>query len=394
VVLAANYFRPPVPTRLFIVLGVALAALGLAIGLRFELRLAVDVGHVLAAALPREEGAGKREPNAIAVTYTSNADDEIPADLYLSSDSSAGPALILLNGVEVTGRRHSIIISLAEVLAVAGFVVLAPEQLGNAEYRLVERDPDALVAGFEFLSARPEVDPDRIGFFGVSTGGSLALVAAADPRIAGDVAFVATLGSYYSLATLLQAATTGTILEDGELRHYEPHPYVWGVARNTLVTQLPDIEDQRALYQLFPGSTPEPNQATLADTDLDSLSGAGRAVFELFANRDPVLAPYLIRRVEVHLPTSLDALSPLAAAEGIQTYVRMLHDRSDPYIPRSESERLLRRLGNSQAQVIETDVLEHALIDEIDLSPEALIGTFAPGMWELFRFAFVTLHGL
>ena len=392
--LTANHFRAPVPTRLFIVLGVALAALGLLIGLRSELRLAVDVGHVLAAALPREVGAENRKPNAVEITYTSSANDEIPADLYLPGESGAAPALILINGVEVTGRRHPIIMGLAEALAVAGFVVLAPEQLGNAEYRLVERDPDALVAGFEFLAARPEVDPDRIGFFGVSTGGSLALVAAADPRIAGEVVLVATLGSYYSLATLLQAATTGTIIEDGELRHYEPHRYVWGVARNTLVTQLPDIEDQRALYRLFPGSTPEPNSEALAGTDLESLSGAARAVFELFANRDPALAPYLIRRVEAHLPTSLDALSPSAGAERIQADVRMLHDRSDPYIPRSESERLLRRLGMPQVQVIETDVLEHALIAEIDLSPEALIGTFAPGMWEVFRFAFVTLHGL
>ncbi len=352
------------------------------------------MGGVLASALPRDEDAAERVPNALGVTYVSSTGDEVPADLYVPPEAGARPALILLNGVEVTGRRHPIIIGLAESFARAGFVVLAPEQLGNAEYRLVERDPDALVAGFEFLAARPEVDPDRIAFFGVSTGGSLALVAAADPRIADDVKFVATLGSYYSLATLLQAATTGTIIEDGRPQPYQPHRYVWGVARNTLVTQLPDVEDQRMLYRLFPGSTPDPDPEALASTDLDSLSAAGRAVYDLFANRDPALAPYLIRRVEVHLPTSLDALSPLAAADRIRAEVRMLHDRGDPYIPRSESERLLRRLGAPQAQVTETDVLEHALIDDLDLSPEVLVGTFAPGMWELFRFAFGALHGL
>jgi len=318
----------------------------------------------------------------------------MPAELDGRAAGGAGAALILVKGVEVTGRRDPVLVAFAESLARAGFVVLAPEQLGNAAYRLVDRDPDALVAGFEFLTRRPEVDPKRIAFVGVSTGGSLSLVAAADPRIAGDVAFVATIGSYYSLATLLQAATTGTILEDGGLRPFTPHRYVWGVARNTLVSHLPDPDDQRLLYDLFPGRSPEPDPDALARIDLDDLSASGRAVFELFVNRDPRQASYRIRRMEAHLPLSLDALSPVGVADGIQTQVRMLHDLGDTYIPSSESERLLRRLGPRQAQLTQTDVLEHALLDEVQLSPDFLLGTFAPGMLSMFGFTFAALHGL
>ena len=183
-----------------------------------SLRLAADVGATLASLIPSEDQAETVEPGARSVSYTSSAGDEVPADLYVPPESGPGPALILVNGVEVTGRRHPVLVALAESFARAGFVVLAPEQLGNAAYRLVDRDPDALVAGFEFLSRQPEVDPKRIAFVGVSTGGSLSLVAAADPRIADDVAFVATVGSYYSLATLLQAATTGDHLRRRQLR--------------------------------------------------------------------------------------------------------------------------------------------------------------------------------
>ena len=382
------------PVGGFVALGIALALLGLVVGVRHELRLAVDVGNALASLIPGEDQAETAEPNARSVSYTSGAGDEIPADLYMPSADGPGPALILVNGVEVTGRRHPVLVAFAESLARAGFVVLAPEQLGNAAYRLVDRDPDALVAGFEFLARQPEVDPQRIAFVGVSTGGSLSLVAAADPRIADDVAFVATVGSYYSLATLLQAATTGTILEDGSLRPFSPHRYVWGVARNTLVSHLPDPNDQRMLYDLFPAASPDPDPDALARTDLDDFTAAGRAVFELFANRDPKQASYRIRRMEAHLPLSLDALSPVGVADGIQTKVRMLHDLGDTYIPSSESERLLRRLGPQQAELTQTDVLEHALLDEVQLSPDFLLGTFAPGMLSMFGFAFAALHGL
>lgn len=382
------------PVGGFVALGIALALLGLVVGLRHELRLAVDVGNALASLIPSEDQPETAEPNARSVGYTSSAGDQIPADLYVPSADGPGPALILVNGVEVTGRRHPVLVAFAESLARAGFVVLAPEQLGNAAYRLVDRDPDALVAGFEFLARQPEVDPQRIAFVGVSTGGSLSLVAAADPRIADDVAFVATVGSYYSLATLLQAATTGTILDDGSLRPFSPHRYVWGVARNTLVSHLPDANDQRVLYDLFPAASPEPDPDALARTDLDDFTAAGRAVFELFVNRDPRQASYRIRRMEAHLPLSLDALSPVGVADGIQANVRMLHDLGDTYIPSSESERLLRRLGPRQAELVQTDVLEHALLDEVQLSPDFLLGTFAPGMLSLFGFTFAALHSL
>ena len=211
----------------FFVLGATLALIGLVVGLREELRLAVDVGKVLAVAVSYEEESESSGRSIVDVTYRSRTGHLIPADLYVPTEDVDRPALIFVNGVEVTGRRHPLLMAIAARFAHAGFVVLAPEQQGNEQYRLMKSDPAALVAGFEFLATRPEVDPRRIAYFGVSTGGSLALVAAADPKIADRVSFVATLGSYYSLATLLQAVTTGAITEGGRTYPYEPHQYVW-----------------------------------------------------------------------------------------------------------------------------------------------------------------------
>ena len=49
---------------------------------------------------------------------------------------------------------------------------------------------------FGLLASRPEVDPQRVGIAGFSVGGSLAVLAAADPRIAERVRFVNAFGAF------------------------------------------------------------------------------------------------------------------------------------------------------------------------------------------------------
>ena len=66
------------------------------------------------------------------------------------------------------------------------------------------------------MQGQPNVDPERIGFFGASVGGSLALVAAADPRIAEDVDTVVSFGGYYDALETFGAIATHHI-EYGEM---------------------------------------------------------------------------------------------------------------------------------------------------------------------------------
>ena len=51
---------------------------------------------------------------------------------------------------------------------------------------------------FQYLQQQPYVKQDKIGFIGVSVGAPLALLAAADPRINKDVAYVVSFGGYYN----------------------------------------------------------------------------------------------------------------------------------------------------------------------------------------------------
>ncbi len=372
--------------RWFVLAGLLLAGLGLVVGLRAELALGVRTAGALASVIPGDPPTPLRwtPPSSVAEAAYATADGvEVRADLYEPRADTARPALLFVVGVVEEGRKHPTLGKLADGFARAGFVVLVPDTLDFADLRVVPGDIDALVAGYQYLARRPSVDAGSVGIVGFSVGGALSLVAAADPRIADDVALVIAVGAYHDLDAMLQAVTTEYVSVDGELTAYHPHPYAWGVVRNTLVSQLPEASDRRALFDLFGGLTPDPVRGDGAAPDPDRLTPAGRAVFELFTNRDPLRTEQLLVRIRVHLPGTLDSVSPAAHLDGLRAPVLLLHDKGDVYIPVSESRLLQRRLGAAQARLETPDVFRHVELSAPDLSPRAILGSYVPGLWTL-----------
>ena len=383
--------------RWFVLAGLLLAGLGLVVGLRAELALGVRTAGALASVIPGEPPTPLRwtpSPSVVEVDYATAGGVEVRADLYEPGADTVRPALVLVVGVVKEGRKHPTLVKLADGFARAGFVVLVPDTLDYASLRVVPGDIDALVAGYQFLAQRPSVDDTSVGIVGFSVGGALSLVAASDPRIADDVALVIAVGAYHDLDTMLQAVTTDHVSVDGEWSAYHPHPYAWGVVRNTLVSQLAEPSDQRALFDLFGGSTPDPVASDGAAPDPDRLTPAGRAVFELFTNRDPLRTGRLLARIRDFLPGTLDSVSPVAHVDRLRASVLLLHDKGDEYIPVSESRRLHRRLGVEQARFETLDVIRHVELTAPDLSPRAILGSYVPGLWTLVTSVAQALNAL
>ena len=84
----------------------------------------------------------------------------------------------------------------------AGLVVMVPISSGLASGRIQEHEVDALVEEVELLRNRPDVDAARIGIIGFSVGGSVAIQAAADPRLDGKLVFVNAFGSYFDTGSI------------------------------------------------------------------------------------------------------------------------------------------------------------------------------------------------
>ena len=173
------------------------------------------VGIQTAVLLPNLLDAGPKpltvfsaEPQRSAVEYRPGTDDGEPelAELWLPSwaapDRRAG-AMLLVLGVNNVGRNHPVVERVADGLARTGVAVLVPDSRVLLEGRLEVGEVDGVVRAFELLAARPEVDPQRVGIVGFSIGGSLALLAAADPRIADEVQWVNAFGAFADASTYL-----------------------------------------------------------------------------------------------------------------------------------------------------------------------------------------------
>ena len=110
--------------------------------------------------------------------------------------------------------------------------------------RIEPEEIDALVAEFQYVQKLPQVDPTRVGFFGASVGGSLALVAAADPRIADEVDHVVSFGGYFDALTTFGAIATHHIEYKDVDENWTPKPHAEHVMAHQLIDRLDNPRDR------------------------------------------------------------------------------------------------------------------------------------------------------
>lgn len=277
------------------------------------------------------------------------ADGETRAIIYRPGDWGVHPAVILLFGL-APDFAHPRVVSLAEGLARSGFVVMLPDPPGMREGRLSVEDIQALVAAFQYLENQPYVRGDKIGYGGFSLGASLSLVAAAEESISRRVAYVNFFGGYYDAYDLLQAVTTRTAEEDGKRVPWEPHPEMVDFVQGVFLKSLESEKDINILYGAWYGGEA---------IDPDPLSPAGRAIYQLMANRNPQQFAELYSRLPQEMRDNFQQTSPHYSLDSVQAPVFIMHDRGDTYVPVGESRRLAEALP--QAQYTEFAFFQHVV---------------------------------
>src|SRR5918992_1888023 len=178
---------------------------------RVAMQTAVLLPNLLDAG-PKPLNLFSEAPQRSALPYRAAEAGAEPdlAELWLPSWASAerpAGAMLLVFGVNNLGRNHPAIERVADGLARSGVAVLVPDSRTLLAGRLEVGEIDGVVRAFQLLVARPEVDRTRIGIVGFSVGGSLALLAAGDPRIAEQVGWVNAFGAYADASTYLAAAS-------------------------------------------------------------------------------------------------------------------------------------------------------------------------------------------
>lgn len=317
-------------------------------------------------------------PRRETVTWRT-ATDGTPdlADLWLPPSATADRphgAILLVLGVNNVGREYPAVVRFAEALARTGAVVMIPDSRLLLSGRVAPEEVDGVVAAYRILAARPEVDSARVGMVGLSVGGALALLAAADPRIAEEVRWVNAFGSYADAPRFLAAVMAGAYRDaDGSAVAWEPAQLARDVAAGLLLDLIEDPRDRSTLESAYV----EPIRAGTRpsrDETVRLRSASARAVERLLVARDLDAAEAAVAGLPEDARATLDALSPGGHLDGLRAEAFLMHDLSDAYVPYPESRALAAELGY-RAQLTEFRLFDHVEPKGIDLgaaAPEAL----------------------
>jgi pimeloyl-ACP methyl ester carboxylesterase len=273
----------------------------------------------------------------------------------------------VVNGTVPEGRKLPGVRRLAEGFARAGYLTVVPDLPGLTEDRITPRTVDAATGTAIEISARPDAEDGEVALVGVSTGATLALLAAEAPALEDRVSLVAGVAPYSDIKTVLGVATTGHHRRpDGELVRYEADPFLSYVAARSLVAALPSGGDRRTLAAEIEGvgrESPDPLR-DLRTRRLEDLGPDARSVVRLLANRDPERFDALYAALPDGVRDDLEELSPLSGEEEIDAPVELATGPRDRYFPPSESYAIERIAP--QRTVTVTAAIDHA---ELDVSP-------------------------
>ena len=300
------------------------------------------------------------EPQRMTTTFLQHDGTLDEAEVYVIPDGKKRAAVLIFLGATPHGRDDPDAVKLGWALARTGFAVMFywSETMG-LEARLDAAEIVNVVGAFEHLRQQEYVDPERLGLAGFSVGASFALAAAANPRIADDIAFVNSFGGYYAAADLITQIAAGRALDGERETPWEVDELARKVFANTLLAEPPS--DAR-----------------------DALLEGVHSIEE---------ARRLYERLRDSFKSDADSISPSQYVGHWSggTVIRVMHDRGDAVIPVEESRRLAAALRQERPDVelyyTETDIFRHVTPDA-DTEWKPLL----KGAWQVCRHMYHIIH--
>ncbi len=226
------------------------------------------------------------------------------------------------------------LVNLSQSLAREGVVVVNVGTPTLFDFRVSARDGEAVVQAFELMEHWPGVNPRHIGIMAFSVGDLLASVGAADPRIRDQVDFLAFLGGYVDVSTLLETMGKRSQVVNGQTQPWQPIE-VDLLTLSRTVSSLLTPTDQKLLQKAFP---PTANLAPpLSSQQLAQLSPDGTAYYHLLEGDEPDFVDQNLAVLSPPIKALLTQLSPLSVLGQIRAPIHLLHDRNDPSIPYTQA---------------------------------------------------------
>jgi len=303
---------------------------------------------------------------------------------YRPAAPPASVAVILAPGISELGCDHPRLAALSRILAHNGFFVLTPDIVPLREFRIA---PEAMDEMLFWRSQVPSLEGaeqvQHTGLAGISFSGTLALIAAAQPELRDQVAFVLSIGGYENLRRCAQGWFAAGPITVGE-GYYPTRYYARWIAMLDALDLVPDEGERARLETVLRNLL---LQADVPDKSADFGEPASR--WDRLARAredesDAELAGQIIARV---LQRSGERLSPAAAAREVRCPVFLAHGAFDDLIPPSESVELRKRITRAPSYLLISPFLTHTHPAEDKLSSYARVRASLEAYAFIYRLA-------
>jgi dienelactone hydrolase len=279
------------------------------------------------------------------------------------------PAVVLVHGVQYLGIEEPRLQRFAKSIVSAGLVVLTPQVDELADYAVSPRSIETVGAAIRVLRTRSG-GASQVGLMGTSFGGGVALLTAADPRFANDVAFVVAIGAHDDLARVSGFFANDEIMEaSGTIKKLHAHGYGSTVLVYTHAEDFFPAEDvpaaREALRLFLREKREEAREAAKA------LSPVAKAKMDVIFGPDiSSLRPELLAMVE-RRAADMKNVSPHERLSGLRAHVYLLHGAGDTVIPATETMWLAQDVPPAALKmVLVSPAIEHVELKEPSLADQ------------------------
>jgi fermentation-respiration switch protein FrsA (DUF1100 family) len=286
-------------------------------------------------------------------------------DLYRPA-GQVRAAMVLVPGAAALGRDEPRLKALAHTFARAGFAVLVPELPEVRRLKLSRADAERVASALRQLSVREAGVP--LGVAAVSYAVAPAIIAVLHEDLAPRVGFVVGIGGYRDAESVIRFVTTGAFRPRGDSREHrrEPSAYArWAF----LVANAGRLDNPGDAYLLE-----EIGRLRFHDRDADisrqaaALGAQGRAVLALMENRDPEAVTRLIAALPERVRSEIDGLNlALYDLSKLGGHLILVHGRSDPMVPYSESQDLAIAASRARVSLFLIDDIGHVEFTAVNL---------------------------
>jgi len=238
----------------------------------------------------------------------------IPIDIY----GADGSPLLIIHGVNTTGKNSLDLMRISEALAQVGYQVFVPDLIAMKRLHLVPDEVVRIKSVFQFIGK-------DAGIACFSYGCGPALIAAADVDIRAHVRFAIAFGGYFDVRETLEFVITGPETPTAYLKWY------YLEANADVALEESDRSRLKRIAELSRWKHP------IGADIVDGLTPEGKALLRIFHASTREEFRTLLQAGGEPVNRRLDLLSPSGFVKHLQAPVVVIHGINDPVVPARQS---------------------------------------------------------